>query len=291
MFLAVVAAAVFAFGAMAALAQDGDDDDADMPKVHVEQWLLLGPIDSPFPAFNDEDSGKKMKAADLLAYEHMPLDDLWPLSGDQVRLIDGGEAKWTGVSSPDTAGVLIPPRGDGEPGVAYLAAYVDVPQWMEVDVDVRATQPFELFVDGESVAKNTKGGKMDAGAGKEGEAELEMGKHLMVVKTVYVPGDSLVDWRVDVNLSRDDDFDVDPDVSLDPGREMTIYDVLDGPFVDGVQVSPDGTMFLVTMFDRTPPKGTRESWVEIRRFKDGKLVRRLTDLSGVSNWEWAPTGN
>jgi dipeptidyl aminopeptidase/acylaminoacyl peptidase len=290
MWLAVVLAAVFALGAVTALAEEEDSDEPEMPKIHVEQWLLLGPFDAPFPVFNDEDDDNKMKAGDLLAYEHMVLTDLWPSAGDKVRLIDGADAAWSDASSPDTSGVLIPAK-EGAPRVAYMAAYVSVPQWMEVDVEVRSTHPFELFVDGNSVVKNKKNGKMNTDAGESGEAELEMGKHLMVVKTVYVPGDSLVEWRLDVNLSRDDDFEIDPAVTLELGREMTIHDILDGPSIGSVRVSPDGNLFLVSLSERTPPEGTTELWVEVRSFKDGKLVRRLTDLSGVGSWQWAPTGN
>jgi len=290
MWLAVVLAAVFVLGAVTAFAEEEDSDEPEMPKIHVGQWLLLGPFDAPFPVFNDEDDDNKMKAGDLLAFEHIDLSDLWPTAADAVRLIDGKDAKWMEVPASDTLGVLISAK-DGFPRVAYIACYISVPQWMEVDVEVRSTHPFEIFVDGESVVKNKKGGKMDTDAGKSGEVDLEKGKHLMVVKTVYVPGDSLVEWRVDVNVSRDDDVELDPAVTLGPGREMTIHDVLDGPSIGSVRVSPDGKLFLVSLSKRTPPEGTTERWVEVRSFKDGKLVRRLTDLSGVGSWQWAPTGN
>jgi dipeptidyl aminopeptidase/acylaminoacyl peptidase len=265
-------------------------DEPQRPQVHVEKWLVLGPIEAPYPAFNDENDDEEMKEGDLLAYKHMALKALWPVPGDGVHLIGGGEAAWKEAAAPDTSGVLLS-AGEGLPRVAYLAAYLRVPQWMKVGIKARATQPFELFVDGESVVKEKKGGRMDADAAKTGDAKVEMGTHLLVVKTVFVPGDSLVEWRVDVNVSAGKDFDVDPILTLDPRRRMTISDVLDGPSVRDVEVSPDGSMFLVSMSKRTPPEGTTESWVEVRRFKDGSLVRRLTDLSGVGGWQWAPTGN
>jgi len=290
MWLAVVVSAVFLSGAVAALAEEEESDEPEMPKIHVEKWLFLGPIDAPFPAFNEEDGEKEMKAGDLLAWKHLDLDGLWPLEGDKVQLIGGAGIEWAVVSAPDTGGVLIAAK-EGHPRAVWLATYVSVSQWMEIDVDIRSTHPVEVFIDGESVVKNKKGGKMDTDAGDSGEAELEMGKHLLVVKTVYVPEDSLTEWRVDVNVSRDDDVDTDPAVTLDPGREMTIHDVLDGPSIGGIQVSPDGALFLVALSERTPPEGTSKRSVEIRRFKDGTLVRRLTDLSGVGSWQWAPTGD
>jgi hypothetical protein len=253
MWLAVVVAAAFVFGAAVSIAEEEKSEEAEKPKIHVEQWLQLGPFDAPFPAFNDEDYDKKMKAGDLLAFEHMGLADLWPVAGDKVRLIEDGDIEWTTASAPDTLGVLIPAK-EGPPRVAYLAAYVNVPQWMKVDVAARSTQPFELIIDGESVVKNKKGGEMASDKAKSGDAKLEMGRHLMVVKTVYVPGDSLVEWRVDVNVSAGEDFDVDPEVTLDPQRRMKIWDVLDGPSVGSVRVSPDGSMFLVTMSERTCPE-------------------------------------
>jgi hypothetical protein len=44
MWLAVVLAARSVFGAAASLA------DEEKPQTHVVQWLVLGPMDSPFPA-------------------------------------------------------------------------------------------------------------------------------------------------------------------------------------------------------------------------------------------------
>jgi dipeptidyl aminopeptidase/acylaminoacyl peptidase len=286
----VVAAVVFVLGAAVSLADEEKSKEPARPEIHVGEWLVLGPIDAPLPAFNEEDQAKEVGPGDLLAYEHLDREDLWPVAGDAVRLIGGGEVEWRKASAPDTLGVLIPAQA-GPARLAYLAAYVNVPRWMKVGVEARATQPFEVFVDGKSVLEGKEGGKMDTGSAKSGEAKLEMGKHLVIVKTVFVPGDSPAQWRVDVDVSARGDFEVDPRVTLDPRRRMTIWDVLDGPFVNGVQVAPDGSQFLVSMSRCTPPEGTTERWVEVRRFKDGRLVRRLDDLSGVGQWRWAPTGN
>jgi hypothetical protein len=290
MWLAVVVAAVFVFGAVAfALAEEDKPDEPEKPKVHVENWLLLGPMASPFPAFNDEFKDNKMGAGDLLGYTHIPVRDLKPAKGVTIDLLDG-QAVWNEVEAQDTAGVNLSTT-DKWPTVAYLATWVDVPRWMKVDLAVRCTHPFEVFVDGESVLKRKKDGKMDADSKKKGDATLENGKHLVVVKTVYVPADSLVDWGFDLNLSAGKKFDVDPVVSTDPTRFMNISDVLDGPSVGGIAVSADGALFRMSVSTRTPPKGDRESWVEIRQVKDGKLIKTIQDLSGVGNWRWAPTGH
>jgi hypothetical protein len=178
--------AVFLSGAVAAHPGDDDAEEPENPKIHVDKWLLLGPIDAPFPAFNEEDGEKEMKAGDLLAWRHLDLDGLWPLDGDKVQLIGGAGVEWAVVSAPDTGGVLIAVK-EGHPRAAWLATYVSVSQWMEIDVDIRSTHPVEVFIDGESVVKNKKGGKMDTDAGESGEADLEMGKHLLVSRPSTFP--------------------------------------------------------------------------------------------------------
>jgi dipeptidyl aminopeptidase/acylaminoacyl peptidase len=214
---------------------------------------------------------------------------LKPIRGQTVGLLGGGRAVWNIVTARDTTGAKLA-TANAWPTVAYLATFVEVPRWMKADMVVRATHPFEVFVDGNSVMKRKKDGKMEADSEEKGNAKLEQGKHLLVVKTVYVPGDSLVDWRFDLNLSAGKGFDVDPVVTLDPQRIMTIGDVIEGPTISGIAVSPDGSLFKISVSERKPPKGDRESWVEIRQLKDGKLVQTLRDLSGVGSWQWAPTG-
>ena len=294
MWLPVVVVAVFVIGAaVSGFAEEekaGKAGESAKNKIHVDEWLLLGPFDSPFPAFNDEDDDSKMGAGDLLSYEQIAVRDLEPVEGVAVTLLDGGQVAWKTVTTGDTTGAQLP-LADKLPAVAYLVTYIDVPHWMKIDLAARATHPFEVFIDGESVMKRKKDGKMDADSEKKGDSKLEIGKHLLVVKTVYVPADSLVDWHFDLQVSAGKDFEADPVVSLDPTRYMTIGDVIEGPTAGGIAVSPDGSLFKISMSLRTPPKGDRQSWIEIRQVKDGKLLKTIRDLSGVGSWQWAPTGH
>jgi len=78
----VFAAAVWA-------AEDEKKDEPEKPKTHVEEWIQLGPFPAPFPAFNDEDDEQKMKAGDVLAYEHLELADPWPVVLGLVAVLPG----------------------------------------------------------------------------------------------------------------------------------------------------------------------------------------------------------
>ncbi|MDH3197250.1 MAG: S9 family peptidase [Candidatus Krumholzibacteria bacterium] len=266
--------------ATAVAVEEGKPDSS----LSVACWLALGPIRAPLPAFDGE-SKEPTKAADLLAFAHLPLRDLWPAARSSVRLIGGGKVVWT-EKDADTAGVAVA-MDAAAAEVAYLAAYVDAPRWMKVVVEAHGTHPFEVFVGGRSVAKSEAGTR--GGAPAKGTAKLESGKHLLLVKTAHLPGDTVGEWRVSVTLAPAAESAAVAAVTLDPTRRLRIGEVIEGPMIDDVAIAPDGERFLVTLSRRVPPEGERRRWLEIRRFSDGALERTLADVEGES-WRWAPTG-
>jgi dipeptidyl aminopeptidase/acylaminoacyl peptidase len=265
------------------------DENAPAGKIHVEKWLLLGPVPSPFPVFSDE-GANKLNPEDLLSYEHVSTLNLQPVRGGEVASIGGGRTEWREVKA-DTSGVSIP-ASESIPAVAYLAAYIEVPRWTKIDLEASSNGLFELWMDGGSIVTQKKAGKTsEPGEKKTGIAKLQKGKHLLLVKAVYVPGDSLKDWLLDVRITPEKDSHIAPVLSLDPTHRLDIHDILDVPYVDRVDVSPDGRHVMLQMSKRTPPEGDADRWLEIRRWEDGAPVNTFRDLSGVSNWQWAPSGD
>jgi dipeptidyl aminopeptidase/acylaminoacyl peptidase len=277
----VPATAALALVATATAAED-KTKESKKQKTIIEEWLRLGPLSAPFPAFGNEGDAKP-KAADLLKYHHIDRDRLWPAAGSMLNTVGREAVAWEHAQA-DTGGVHLP-ADTTAPSVVYLAGYVDVPRWIKLDLEVKASHAFELWVGGKSVTKRDKPGK----GAKSGTAKLTEGKHLILAKTVFVPGDSLVDWTLGVGVSPAKDFEAVPVLSTGPGRTMTIRDVLDGPAIESVRISPDGKLVAMSMEERRPPDGDADRWVEIRQVGDGALVRTLRDVSG-SSWRWAPTG-
>lgn len=256
--------------------------------VHIYDWLQLGPVSSPLPAFSDE--GKtKIDAAYLLSYEDIPINKLKPVDGEEMSFIGGYTDHWTRVTA-DTNGVSIP--GDTAlPWIAYLAAYVEVARWMKIGVNVESTHPFEVSIDGASVVKcKKKATKESDDNTKSGSAKLERGKHLIIVKTVYVPADTITPWCLDLSLEVERKFESEPKLSLVPGHSLSLKDILDIPYMNGVEVSPDGSLIALFMRQYKTPEGDAERWLEIRDSKIGELVRTIKDLSSFSGVQWAPTG-
>jgi dipeptidyl aminopeptidase/acylaminoacyl peptidase len=48
---------------------------------------------------------------------------------------------------------------------------------------------------------------------------------------------------------------------------------------------------MLHMSRRMPPEGDADRWLEIQRYEDGGLVKTFRDLSAVSGWQWAPSGD
>ncbi|MCZ6766079.1 MAG: S9 family peptidase [bacterium] len=282
--LVVILFVAFVF---AALALADEKEETPEPDVRFEEWLLLGPLATPVPAFS-ADGDSTTKPADLLGYRHVSLGGALPVKGAAISLVGGSDVTWT-VTAVAEPGITLS-SDESSAQVAYLAAYLDVDRWTKVEVSAKGSDAFEVTIDGESVVKQKETADFDDAKAKTGTAKLERGKHLVVVKTVRIPDDESAAWQMDVGVSAKNTDD-EPVLSLNPSRIMTIGDVLDAPSIGGVDVSPDGEYVTFTISRRTPPEGTRDTRREIRRISNGSLEKTIRDMSDTSDWQWAPTGH
>ncbi|MCK4549884.1 MAG: S9 family peptidase, partial [Candidatus Krumholzibacteria bacterium] len=212
---------------------------------------------------------------------HLDLSGLIPVEGGTEDVPGFGEATWS-VASADTAGVALSREGS-VPGVTWLAAWVEIPRWMKIEIKATSSDPFEIFINGKSVVKSAKGGSKE----KSGDAKLEKGKHLILAKAVYMPADTARTWNLDAKFAADKDFEAIPVVSLDPMTGMTLAQVMDVPGANGIDVSPDGSLVIVNISRMTPPEGKRERWIEIRSLPKGDLVNRIMDTR-IGSTQWIP---
>jgi dipeptidyl aminopeptidase/acylaminoacyl peptidase len=253
--------------------------------VHVDRWLLLGPVPTAIPAFSGEDK-EAFGASKLLAYEEMQLSRIRPGEGDVVTYLLGQKAIWRSAAA-DTSGLVIAAAGK-EPSIAYCAAYLEVPRWTKVRITARASEQYMITLDGAEIVKNDKGGSFrDA---KSGEAKLEQGKHLLLVKTVRVPADSASQWRIDVSVSPKGKNTAAPAISISPQRNLSLNEIIYLQQITSVALSPDGRLVAITTGAYSKENEKYQSWIEIRNMKDGALARTMRDVEKVSDVQWAPTG-
>lgn len=262
------------------------EEEEDL-SVRFDSWLLLGPVPAPFPVFHEEEK-KDSDASYLLGFEDMKISSLEPFPGGRENGFSAGELLWKKVEAGDAGIMLGSP--EGSPLVAYLAAWVYVPRWMKIEVEARSTDPFEMFIDGESIIKSTGStGTGECGDEEKGSVELKQGKHALIVKAAAVPGDSVTAWLLDAKVRADKEFSEKPSVSTDPSQALNISHILDTPNVSSIEISPDGKLVLIAYWRFLPPEGERERWMEIRNLPKGELFRTIRD-SGMTNVDWAPSG-
>lgn len=258
---------------------------APAKSVHVDRWLVLGPFPAPLPAFNAE-AKDKYGVSQILSYEEIPLARMRPADGRAKTMLLSVGTLWKSVVA-DTNGVSLA-RDPKQPEIAYLAAYIEVPRWTKIGVSVRSNAAFSLTVDGADVVKSDKGAAFKDK--KSGEAKLERGKHLLLVKTVHMPADSTGDWRLDVSVSGAGASATPPALSTSPERNLSLNEILYIQQIMGTSISPDGSLVAITTgkYSRTDEK--YRSWLEIRSFEDGSLVRTIKDVDRMSDIKWAPAG-
>ena len=252
-------------------------------RLQVDAWLLLGPIETPLPAFAGEEPEFKGSKY-LQSYDFLDPDEMRPVAGAEIDFL-GGPSVWS-ESPADSQGVIIREAGI-LPSVAYLATYVETSRWASLDLEASGSHPFEVFVNGGSILK-CEGPK----GTMTGKAKLQAGKHLIMVKTVFAPADTVAEWRFDLAIEAEEPCII---LSITPEKPLSLDMILDSPAIASPRISPDGSLVAFKMRRFVPPEGKREIWLEVRRTKDGRLVRTFEDGSGgagdpYNDLQWAPMG-
>lgn len=310
---------------------EANEGDEEAPKVEVavDEWLLLGPVRLPLPAFageGPEGSQGRVAVPELLAAPFLPEAEAWPEAGQRVG---AGGAAWAGAGDAlvwerrSGSRVELDPGEAGRPARARLATYVETGRFLEAELVVASSGLVRVLLDGEEVASQTKGGAGSAGkatggrdeedAREEGGAPVENGSGSEAdpedggekggaTATLELPtGKHLVvveavddaehdgAWWVEATLSVAEEHRDAIAVAASPRRGITMSDLLDVATIDGIDLSADGALAALSLARPVVPAEDRDSWVEIRDAGDGSLVRSWAGTP-VEGFTWAPVG-
>ncbi len=230
-------------------------------EVKLDRWLRLGPFPLLRPAFAEK------KAASLLKMRHLRIEPFSAVEGEKAAKLEGKWLRW------ERSGVF----PAGRAGVFFYAAYLEADRWNRAKLKLELELPFKVQLDGKDVGCRPDGGKL------EEEIILEPGKHFLLVKALSLKGpESPVELRGQVHSQ------ARLKLSLSPDRPIGIRELLELPYPSAVSISDDGKLFAVILSRQQPPKGRRESWIEIRRVEDGKLVQSLRGFGRIAQMRWKP---
>jgi dipeptidyl aminopeptidase/acylaminoacyl peptidase len=266
------------------------EEQKETKELTLSEWMLLGPFSNPLPALLDKKE-KDSAIEQLVTFEQLERRELKPQTKKTVKWHDGTLSQWREIQS-DKDGVILLGE-DSYPSVAYFGVYLEVKRWTRARMTIQSTQPFRLCVDGQTCVTKLKANEVSISSqGEKIHADLnfETGKHLLLVKSVYIP-ETNPRWSMKGTLSFDKKYtSPSPDLTLSPDQHMTIYHLLETPEFTDISVSPDGTLAAVSLRKVMPPSDEYESWVELYNLPENRLLQTYRGATSISRVTWAPTG-
>ncbi|MDZ7317797.1 MAG: S9 family peptidase, partial [candidate division KSB1 bacterium] len=266
--------------------------------VPLSNWLQLGPLASPWPIFHEVKNikGQEFGLKQLLQFDPIDIQQWWPQTGDTVRWDQATRRQWQRLVGDSTGVRLASATMEPAPAFYYLLTYLDAQRWLAAKLEVKSEHPFQVFLDGKMVGEKTgsdkpSGDSVQAHPGKiSAELKLETGKHRLLVKLLADP-ENKFPLRIFATLTLTEPFSAaDLQIDLQPTHHMTITHLLEGPKLGGVSISPDGELAAISIRKSLPPSDDTESWIELRRIGDGRLVQTFRGGMAIDGIQWAPIG-
>ncbi len=253
------------------------EDETPKPTVLVGEWLVLGPVAAPVPAFDKDEQSGKLKGLLEAKMLHRGLE--LPSAGEPVSWL-GGEESWRAIDA-NAEGVvsLSAPKaaGDDTGAVTWLATSLSARRFVALKLEVENEHLMAVTLDGKKI-------ELKDGA----DVELEPGGHTLMIKTVLNP-EIEEPWSVSTTIAGDHVDAVG--VSVAGERDLGILDVLDATAVTAFDLSPDGSRVLLVKSRVRPGTDDRESWVEMWATGDGILLNSWRGAPAMSQLEFAPTAD
>ncbi len=285
-FLLVLLALVFTATTLTAISLAEEESAPEGVSVSVESALRIGPFAAQLPAFHDK-SEHGFSHDDLANQGPVSAVGLTPRAGDRIQSALAERLAWKITQASKNNFVLGKPSS--EPMFEYLAFYAETDRWQSVTLELTSVHPVQAFLDGQSVSLKKQEADDDQAPQHTGTLKLETGKHVVMIQTLSDP-DTEDRWQVAAKLTLAAEIPAES-LILDtaPDRAVTIDDILDAPRINSAAISPDGKMLAVRLSEYGP-SGSRDSWLEIRGTRDGRLQKTWRGDLSIGRVQWAPKG-
>ena len=144
---------------------------------------------------------------------------------------------WKFVST-SKSGFFVSTSNDNNSQYSYniLAGYLENTLYQEVTLKATSNSPYELFLDGEKIISYNEFCNEENNT-KDKKIKLEIGKHDILVKTLYQKKEDC-SWEFKLEFGSEDINTLSWD--LNPRKEMDLNTVMHGIRTTGVSISPNG---------------------------------------------------
>jgi len=254
----------------------------------VKSWLSSGSFEVYKPAYIQ---GQNLKKEDfqnkfVLGNSYLNLLDLKPVEGRPILWKDRKSNKWK-IRKTNNEGFLeIKPEKNDKFQISYNAFYIESDGLNSYKLEVESPQMFQVFLNGKEICSQTGSDTAKKPNISESTLDLDRGKFVVIVKSMYVSGDD-DKWYLKAEISGNEDSQ--PLVSVSPAERMNIHHLLEGPKLQSVSISPDGE--LVALIYSNVDKGTGKvnSWTEIKELSSGRIIQSFRK-AGTTGYSWMPLG-
>ncbi len=225
-------------------------------------WLSIDAQYLNEPMFNNgaDISGKTFKATDFFELIQLPNQR----AAIDRKLFDTPKSPiWKeSITSKSGYFTYLPKfedRNDGKYAYTLLAGYLENTEYQNITFKSTSNSPYEVYLDGEKIISYNEFCK-DENNSKERNLNLEIGKHDVIVKTLYQKKEEC-SWKFKLEFACNDNNTLI--WSLDPTKNMDIDAVLNGIRLTGISVSPNGKYVKYSYKETFAPEGKTYQWSDI----------------------------
>ncbi|MGH1362956.1 MAG: prolyl oligopeptidase family serine peptidase [Calditrichia bacterium] len=242
----------------------------------LNSWLITESAPIPVPAFQEDPAEIK----ELLNSGALDWQSLQPKSGATLSWNGNNESSWR-VQNAET--LTFASSKSALPQQALAACYVQVEKFTKLKVTLESAHLLQLFLNGSSVATKESSESEDESGKLTHTLSLETGKHVLIIRTLRDPANSKA-WSIKTTVDHSD-----VTVSLSPETPFNIQQLLSSPLISGISISPDGSTAAVNLRQVIGDE-KRESWLELRSTKTGRLLNSYRGFASLGGINWAPIG-
>jgi hypothetical protein len=252
--------------------------------VSVSEWLDSGPLQVHGPGFingpniHSEEFGPRY----VLSNAYLDLATLQPADGEPFLWDNQEVQNWMLSRIPEGEILEIKPIRKAEYQIAYHAFYIESGGLNKHEVEVESPQMFEVFLQGKKLASSYKLAEEDSSNTGNATLDLDRGKFLVIVKSLYTTGDENK-WWIKAKVSGK------PLLSTTPVRGMNIHHLLEGTKLGNVSISADGSLVMVSYSRVDIKSGKKSNWTEIKDVSTGRIVQSFRK-GGSTGYHWMPSG-
>ncbi len=249
--------------------------------IQVDEYLLLGPVESKIPAFTD-DVSKALK--NNLDKDEIDISQWWPKDGIEVE-INSEKMKWEKKEGNE---IKFDKGAKGD--IYYLAFYVNTDRFVKSKFEVIGNQYYKVVYDRKSIISNSLVDKECKAKTNSADLKFENGKSLIIIKTLLAEENGC-DWNISASFSVEEKYSDSFSTTLDAEYFTNVSDLLDRKKISDVSISFDGKVAAVKLTQRNLELDKTDTWYELYNTSNGLMIQSLQGISNVNQIDWSPIEN